>query len=146
MQFQTPTFLVSLSFFVNAWVTFSLEWPCMLYLEFCLDIFNYNALSGHLYLAASCDIALCFEAQCSFRNAFCSTLPKTLTFGSWQTPQMGSLCNRTFINHPLQCATKFPQPFLPTETFPKPLKDMIEKQVYLSHYMFYFSFFYQLKL
>lgn len=107
-------------FLVNAYVAFLLEWPCILHLKYCSDVFSCNALSGDLYLAAACYVAPCFEAQFGFRGAFCSTLPETLTFDSWQIPQMRSLYNWTFINHPLLHATKFPQPLFSSETFSKP--------------------------
>jgi len=50
-----------------------------LYLKYYSDIFNYNGLSGDVYLAASYYIVLCFEAQYAFRAFFffCPTLPKT---------------------------------------------------------------------
>ena len=106
--------------FVNACVTFLLEWPCILYLKYYSDIFNYNGLSETCIWQPP--IILFFVLKLNMHSGlffffFCPTLPKTLTVGSWQTPQMGSGCNWTFINHPLPRATKFLQPFLPSETF-----------------------------
>ena len=119
--FQALAFWVFLSFSVNASVTFLLEWPCILNLKYHSGIFNYNGLSETCIWQPP--IILFFVLKLNMHSGlfffffFCSTLPKTLTVGSWQTPQMGSGCNWTFINHPLPRATKFLQPFLPSETF-----------------------------
>lgn len=146
LQFQALTFWVSLSFFCQCLCCLLIGMTLCIVFKMLFRYFNCNALSGDFYLAASCYIAPCFEAQYAFKGAFCSTLPKTLTFDSWQIPQMRSPYNWTFINHPLLRATKFPRPLFSSETFSKPLKDEIRKQVYLPRSMFYFSSLYQIRV
>lgn len=126
-----------LSVFVNACVASCLQWPCMLYLEWCWDVFNYSALSGYLDLAAPCYFALCFEAQYADRSAFCSP-PLRMHWVLSQWIRWELLYNGPFINHPLVLATKLTPSFLPPEIFSEPIKDELKKQVYffLVHVLF----------
>lgn len=98
-------------------------------------------------LASGSPVTLLFVTELHMHPGVLSVLPyERHTFDSWPAPQVRSLHNWTFTNHPLLCATPFPQPILPSEAFSEPLKDEIRKQVYLPQSVFYVSFFYQVRV
>lgn len=89
----TITFL-SIPVIINANATFFLEWPCVLYLKYCSDPFNYKEFSGGLHLAAP--VILLFVIKLCMHSGMLFVLPyERHTFDSWPTPQVRSPCNWT---------------------------------------------------